>query len=80
MRLTISEYSTIRIRLNVRSGQTSDLGQLFGRYERRKLEVAELNRSQIVIGSQEHRDPRSKPYAFTEQGVAMLSPSEALGR
>jgi hypothetical protein len=36
-------------------------------------EVAELNRSQIVIGSQKHRDPRSRPYAFTEQGVAMLS-------
>jgi hypothetical protein len=36
-------------------------------------EVAELNRSQIVIGSQRHRDPRSKPYAFTELGVAMLS-------
>jgi len=36
-------------------------------------EVAELNRSQIVIGSQKHRDPRLLPYAFTEQGVAMLS-------
>ena len=36
-------------------------------------EIAELNRSKIVIGSQEHRDPRSKPYVFTEQGVAMLS-------
>jgi hypothetical protein len=36
-------------------------------------ETAELNRSQIVIGSQKHRDPRSRPYAFTEQGVAMLS-------
>ena len=36
-------------------------------------EVAELNRSQIVIGSQKHRDPRSRPYAFTEHGVAMLS-------
>lgn len=33
----------------------------------------ELNRSQIVTGSQRHRDPRSLPYAFTEQGVAMLS-------
>jgi hypothetical protein len=31
------------------------------------------NRSQIVTGSQKHRDPRSRPYAFTEQGVAMLS-------
>jgi hypothetical protein len=26
-----------------------------------------------VTGSQKHRDPRSLPYAFTEQGVAMLS-------
>jgi len=36
-------------------------------------EVAELNRSQIVIGSEKHRDPRFRPYAFTEHGVAMLS-------
>jgi len=32
-----------------------------------------LNRSQIVMGSQKHRDPRFLPYAFTELGVAMLS-------
>lgn len=32
-----------------------------------------LDRSQIVTGSQKHRDPRTQPYAFTEQGVAMLS-------
>jgi hypothetical protein len=31
------------------------------------------NRSQTVTGSQKHRDPRLLPYAFTEQGVAMLS-------
>ena len=37
------------------------------------VEVTGLNRSQIVIGSQKHRDPRSRPYAFTEQRVAMLS-------
>lgn len=36
-------------------------------------EAAELNRSQSVTGSQKHRDPRFRPYAFTEQGVAMLS-------
>lgn len=36
-------------------------------------EVVQLNRSQFVTGSQKHRDPRSRPYAFTEQGVAMLS-------
>ena len=38
-----------------------------------RSEVTQLNRSQIVIGSQKHRDPRFRPYAFTEQGVAMLS-------
>ena len=31
------------------------------------------NRSQIVTGSSKHRDPLFAPYAFTEQGVAMLS-------
>ena len=36
-------------------------------------EIAQLNLSQIVIGSEKHRDPRLRPYAFTEQGVAMLS-------
>ncbi len=36
-------------------------------------EVGALNRSQFVTGSQKHRDPRFRPYAFTEQGVAMLS-------
>src|SRR5829696_5981594 len=36
-------------------------------------EIAQLNLSQIVIGSEKHRNPRLRPYAFTEQGVAMLS-------
>src|SRR6266542_2137340 len=36
-------------------------------------ETEQLNRSQIVTGSQKHRDPRFPPHAFTEQGVAMLS-------
>ena len=38
-----------------------------------KEELSQLNRSQFVTGSQKHRDPRFRPYAFTEQGVAMLS-------
>jgi ORF6N domain len=38
-----------------------------------RSEVVEMNRSQIVIGSQKHRDPRFPPYTFTEQGIAMLS-------
>ncbi|MBL8024006.1 MAG: ORF6N domain-containing protein [Elusimicrobia bacterium] len=36
-------------------------------------ELRQLNRSQIVTGSQKHRDPKARPYVFTEQGVAMLS-------
>lgn len=36
-------------------------------------EVADLNRSQIVTGSQKHRDPRFPPYAFTEHGALMLA-------
>lgn len=36
-------------------------------------EVAKLNRSQSVIGSQKHRDPRFPPYAFTEHGAIMAA-------
>ena len=43
-------------------------------------EVEELNQSQIVTGSQKHRDPRYPPRAFTEQGVAMLSSVLRSGR
>ena len=35
--------------------------------------VSEPNRSQIVTGSLKHRSNQVTPYAFTEQGVAMLS-------
>ena len=31
------------------------------------------NRSQFVTGSLKHREAKSRPFAFTEQGVAMLS-------
>ncbi len=31
------------------------------------------NRSQNATGSQRHRDPRFKPYAFTEHGAAMAA-------
>jgi len=31
------------------------------------------NRSQIVTGSQKHRDPRHRPYAFTEHGAIMAA-------
>lgn len=42
-------------------------------FQLNRLEADELNRSQFVTGSQKHRNPRFRPYAFTEQGVAMLS-------
>jgi hypothetical protein len=36
-------------------------------------EISALNRSQFVIGSQKHRDPRYLPYAFTENGAIMAA-------
>lgn len=42
-------------------------------FQLNREEVKIMNRSQFVTGSQKHRDPRFLPYAFTEQGVAMLS-------
>jgi len=36
-------------------------------------QVIASNRSQSVTGSLKHRETKSRPYAFTEQGVAMLS-------
>lgn len=32
-----------------------------------------MNRSQIVTGSRKHRDPRSRPWAFTEHGALMAA-------
>lgn len=39
-----------------------------------KGEVSALNRSQVVTGSlQRHRDPRTRPFAFTEHGAIMAA-------
>lgn len=35
--------------------------------------VEKENRSQIVTGSQRHRDPRQPPWAFTEHGALMAA-------
>ncbi|PWU22175.1 MAG: DNA-binding protein [Verrucomicrobia bacterium] len=35
--------------------------------------VATPNRSQFVTGSQKHRDPRYRPFAFTEHGALMAA-------
>jgi hypothetical protein len=36
-------------------------------------EVRHMNRSQVVIGSQKHRNPRHRPYVFTEHGAIMAA-------
>jgi hypothetical protein len=38
-----------------------------------QLMAAEDNRSQIVTGSQKHRDPRFRPWVFTEHGALMAA-------
>jgi hypothetical protein len=38
-----------------------------------QAETETLNRSQIVTGSQKHRDPRFPPYVFTEHGAIMAA-------
>lgn len=41
---------------------------------RRSTKPPSADRSQIVTGSQKHRDPRFLPYAFTEHGAIMAAP------
>ena len=60
-RLSRKELNAIRSQIATTSGET------------REREEVVRNRSQIVTGSQKHRSREYLPYAFTEQGVAMLS-------
>lgn len=59
-RLTPVEWESIRSQIVTASGEVSLSSQ-----------IKVMNRSQIVTGLQKHRG--TIPYAFTEQGVAMLS-------
>jgi hypothetical protein len=59
--LTQEETRFLRSQFAVSSGQAA------------KTEEIATNRSQFVTGSFKHRETKSRPYAFTEQGVAMLS-------
>lgn len=38
-----------------------------------RTETEALNRSQLATGSQKHRDPRFRPFAFTEHGAIMAA-------
>jgi hypothetical protein len=60
-RLSLEETRSLRSQFVSSSGQPAE------------NETVENNRSQFVTGSFKYRETRSRPYAFTEQGVAMLS-------
>lgn len=57
--LTIEEWENLRFQIKTSNEITPS------------SQIVIMNRSQIVTGSQKHRG--NLPYAFTEQGVAMLS-------
>lgn len=57
--LTVPEVSQLR-------SQTST-------YTEEPIDGQRPNRSQIVTGSQKHRDPRFRPWAFTEHGAVMAA-------
>jgi ORF6N domain len=59
--LSVEETANLRSQFVISNPQTAD------------NQRPPSNRSQFVTGSFKHRETRSRPYAFTEQGVAMLS-------
>lgn len=59
--LTGAEFASLRSQFATSSGQGIDP----------KLNIP--NRSQIATGSQRHRDPRFRPWAFTEHGALMAA-------
>ncbi len=62
LQLSLEEWQALR-------SQTATSSQMWSQF----VTTSDLNRSQFVTGSQKHREGKSLPYAFTEQGVAMLS-------
>jgi hypothetical protein len=59
--LSASEWANLRSQIATSSFQADE------------NKVINRNRSQIVIGSERHRDPRSRPWAFTEHGALMAA-------
>jgi phage regulator Rha-like protein len=66
-------YSVTTKRLNEQLRRNLDRFPTDFAFRLTEKEAAMLNRSQFVTGSQKHRNPKYLPYAFTEQGVAMLA-------
>jgi hypothetical protein len=67
--------STARIARSIHflRGQKVMLDFVISRTQRIVDEGSAKNRSQIVTSSKKHRGAIYRPYAFTEEGVAMLS-------
>lgn len=59
--LTPVEFANLRSQIVISSSQAADWQGEKG------------NLSQIAIGSQKHRDPRRRPWAFTEHGALMAA-------
>ena len=59
--LTVKETNALRSQIATGSTQAAD------------SEARGMNRSQIATGSQKHRDPRLRPYVFTEHGSIMAA-------
>ncbi len=74
--LTSKEWKNLKSQFATSS--LEDAGSNRSQIATGSLEVVEKagdapNRSQIVTGSQRHRDPRFMPYAFTEHGAIMAA-------
>jgi len=64
--LTAKEWTALRA--------TPDRSQFATGYtQHADIESDATNRSQIVTGSLRHRDPRARPFAFTEHGAIMAA-------
>jgi len=59
--LTATEAANLKSQFATTSSQPAD------------FQVGPWNRSQIVTGSQKHRDPRFRPWVFTEHGALMAA-------
>jgi len=68
--LTIQEVAQLRSQVVISNTEHIDTQ----REDQNRSQIAtSSNRSQFVTGSQKHRDPRLRPWAFTEHGAVMAA-------
>jgi hypothetical protein len=66
-------YGVPTKRLNEQVGRNAKRFPPDFQFQLTSEETGNLNRSQFATGSQKHRDPRLRPYAFTENGAIMAA-------